>query len=80
MATWGLRKPPPGPLFGPNMILDHYRLARHRVWSSRALTRPLEAVVAACSTSRQEERCGADHPGTGSGSDIFWKIQKIIKF
>ncbi len=36
MATWGLRRPPPGPLFGPNMILDHYRLARHRVWSSGA--------------------------------------------
>ena len=34
MATWGGRRRPPGPLDGSNMILGHYGLARHRVWSS----------------------------------------------
>ena len=39
MATWGHRRPPPGPLDCPVMILGHYglaRAARHRVWSSGA--------------------------------------------
>ena len=37
MATWGHRRsPPPGPLDCPVMILGHYGLARHRVWSSGA--------------------------------------------
>ena len=72
---------PPG---GPDMILGHYRLARHCVWSSGAAHAaaggrrgPLLDLKA---RRKEVERSGADHPGSGSGSENFRKIEKIFDF
>ena len=70
LATWGRRIRSPGLLDGHNMILGHYRLVRHCDWSSGGALatlgrrrRPPQARP-----QREEERSGAEHPGSGSGS------------
>ena len=63
------------------MILGHYGLVGHRVWSSGAA--PVASGGPLSPPARpqgEEERSRADHPGNESGSDNFWEILKIINF
>ena len=70
-AAKGPPQASPRPPGAPDMILGHYRLVRHCVWSSGAAHAALEVVVVACSTSNKEEPSGVDQPG---GEDPEWKF------
>ena len=51
MIIWGSHRRPTGLLDGPHMILGHWQHANDSVCHQASLTRPLKAVVAACSTT-----------------------------